>query len=210
MQGKRIGFFGPSWRGPDFKLTKTIQLLYDAAIAELTALGAEVVRDPFPLDTFANASDVYSGGFAAAGFDFSNYIENSFGIESFAEFVDIVGTNPATPEGPLNFIVDVLPTGPDGEPDASIPPDLTAFRAAQEQYGAAFNATLDELQLDALVYPSLSQLQVRITMLMHAVSPRCARMLALFAHDRTGCASARMSSNLVAICTYSKCAHGGA
>ena len=160
LQGKRIGVFGPGWSTTS--LSEPIQALYDAAIEDMVALGAVIVRNAFENGTFADAPAIYGEGFTAAASDFQNYLKG-LGISSFAEFVDIVGTNPATPEGPLNFILDAVPKGPDGQPDANIPPDLSTFYAGQARFQAAFNETFDRLGLDALVFPTLAELQPPIT-----------------------------------------------
>ena len=163
LQGKRIGLFGPGWSTTPDDVVPEVKALYAAAVEDIVALGAEVVRDPFEPGTFSDALDVSPLALAAAGYDFANYLNASFGIASFDEFVDIVGENPATPKGPLFFVYDYLPKGADGKPDASIVPDLSGFFDAQARYLAAFNETFDRLQLDALVFPMLRILQPPIT-----------------------------------------------
>ena len=140
-----------------------VKALYAAALQDIEALGATLVPDPFAPGTFSDALDVSPLALSAAGFDFSQYLKASFGIESFDEFVAIAGANPATPDGALGFVYDALVKGPDGEPDPSIVPDLAPFRAAQARYLRSFVGAFDRLDLDALVFPTLRILQPPIT-----------------------------------------------
>ena len=118
LAGKSIGLYGPGWRSEGI-IVPEVAALYAQATDELVALGATVVEDPFAGTGFADvgASDAYGFGFAGAAYDFQNYLKG-LDIASFAEFVEIVGASPATPEGPLSFILDDVPLGADGAPDA--------------------------------------------------------------------------------------------
>ena len=119
LEGARTGLLGPGWR-PGGTLEPEIATLYSAALDEMVALGAELVGDPFAGTDFATVLDPYGGfvGFAGAAYDFQNYLKG-LDVASLNEFVKIVGANPATPDGPLSFILDEVPKGTDGMPDAN-------------------------------------------------------------------------------------------
>ena len=157
LEGKRIGLFGPSWR-TNTTLSATVKTLYATAVEELQALGATVVPDPFSGTNISAVSDAYgSEGFAGAAYDFQNYLKG-LGVKSFEQFVRIVGANPATPAGPLGFVLDAVPLKADGTPDANQKPDLMPFFAFKDAYRAAFAQAFDSNNLDALVYPTTTEL----------------------------------------------------
>ena len=161
LDGARIGLFGPGWQTTS--LSAAVEQLYATAVGELVALGATIVKEPFAGSPFVNSSLAYSEGFTAAAYDFQNYLQAGLGIASFGEFVDIVGRNPATPDGPLDFILDDVPLGPDGQPDADQVPDLGPFREYQAAYQRNFADVFAKYELDALVFPSIATLQPFIT-----------------------------------------------
>jgi aspartyl-tRNA(Asn)/glutamyl-tRNA(Gln) amidotransferase subunit A len=57
LQGRRFGLFGPGWRLDRFPLDSATARFYDAARSALTALGAEVVEDPFHASGFLELYD---------------------------------------------------------------------------------------------------------------------------------------------------------
>ena len=146
-------------------LDPEVELLYQEALDDISSLGATIVPDPFAGTGFANLSDLnaYDLGFTGAANDFQNYLQNSFDIASFDAFVDIVGANPVTPDGPLSFIIEDVPKGPDGKPDANITPDLGPFRDAQRRYRSIFNQVFEDNNLDAMVFPTNAVLTPPIT-----------------------------------------------
>ena len=157
LEGKRVGLLGPSWR-TNTTLSATIESLYASAVEELVALGATVVDDPFAGTNISAVSESYSGeGFAGAAYDFQNYLKG-LGISSYHQFVNIVGEDPATPGGPLGFVLDAVPLRPDGTAETDQKPDLAPFFEFKAAYTDAFARAFNSNRLDVLVYPSTVEL----------------------------------------------------
>ena len=169
LQGKRIGLFGPGWYGS--KLSSETASLYQQVVEELRREGAEVVADPFAGSGFA-ALERVSGdishydqrGEEAIAYDLQNYLARlgpQAAVHTLSELISRTGQDPFDQHGPLAYELSYPPTRPivvASLQNPSRPPDLSAFRAAREQYVATLNAVMDRHRLDALIYPqSLSE-----------------------------------------------------
>jgi len=167
LRGARIGLYGPGWS--DRALSPETQKLFDAAVAELRAQGATIVRDPFAGSGFAalrtsgppNSRAVYF-------YDWEAYLQRlgpNAVVNTLSEYralPTVVGLKTAPH---LNEAGDLF--GPGGlrapSPDdaaaiaqlenPTIPPDLSANFAYREKYLAAFRSVMKAHNLDAMVFP---------------------------------------------------------
>ena len=110
LEGSIIGLYGPSW-GPE-DLSPEVAALYAVAVAELKALGATVVEDPFAGTGFAKLKFPQDGydkrGSESVAYDFYYYLKG-LGIDGFDEFRDIVGVSPFDKGQPLGNRQEGLP-----------------------------------------------------------------------------------------------------
>jgi aspartyl-tRNA(Asn)/glutamyl-tRNA(Gln) amidotransferase subunit A len=163
LQGKRIGLYGPGWRNQP--LSAETMSLYNLAKAELQALGAELVEDPFHGSGFADLRqptpplrEFDARGLESVPYDLQKYLERlgpDAALRSFAEFAAATAKQDAFgPAGVLNYMPS-LPQFAACLADPSQPPDLSDFIAAKEAYLQIFNAVFTRQRLDAVVFPQM-------------------------------------------------------
>ncbi len=182
LKGKRIGFYGDSWRHQP--LTDEVKAMYDKTLAELKARGAVLVADPFKGSNIADivGKEVvyqYLGQGSALPHDLEIYL-NRFGedapIHSYAGLKKALGFDPfltsrlsftttwkqaKSPDELMALLADF--TGKEVYPEAIAPkpedyinaPDISTFVKLREKYLRIFNKVMDEHNLDALVYPQI-------------------------------------------------------
>ena len=101
LAGKKIGLYGPGWS--DDPISEYVQPLYDTAIKQLTALGAEVVEDPFAGTDFKSLA-YYSA--ESLGYDLNKFAKTltyeGEPLTGINDFVDAVGVSPFALGKPLN------------------------------------------------------------------------------------------------------------
>lgn len=145
FEGTRIGLFGPGWRS-NRELADETSELYDAAIAEIVALGATAVPDPFEGSGF-NELDTSAGGINLSfGYDFNAFLQRlgpSAAANSNAELAPFLPAEEVA-EGRGAIIV---------EPNSAAVPDMTPFVDARLALLDTLHTVLDESDVDVLVYP---------------------------------------------------------
>ncbi len=163
IKGARLGLYGPGWRRRE--LSAETEIHYDRLQAELTSLGAVLVKDPFAGSGFADIGQPVPGldhydarGMECVPYDMMNYLRrlgsgNPFA--SYADFAAAVGSeDPFGPDGVLSFMAQ-LPDFVACLNDPSTPPAMEDFLAARERYLAIFSAAMHAHRLDALVFPQM-------------------------------------------------------
>ena len=165
LAGKRVGLYGPGWK--DVPLSPEVQALYESAVAEIVALGATVVEDPFAgtdLDSISPNEGYDARGYESVVYDWYNYLQD-FNVSSINEFERIVGLTPFDASQPIGFR-----TSPEqlAEPfqsiyaqsltDPAARPDLAPFAALRARYTKTLAEVFDKYELDALVYPHATEM----------------------------------------------------
>lgn len=162
LKGKRIGLLGPGWSTTLGKLPPETQTQYRKAIAQLEALGAIAVADPFAGSGFvelAPADGSYDPrGSDAHAYDLNLYLKNlgeSAVVHSLDELHLKIGVNLFEKSGPLDYYAEQLPVLEQSYKTPGIAPDLSDFTRLRENYLRVFNRVMDENHLDALVFPQM-------------------------------------------------------
>jgi Asp-tRNA(Asn)/Glu-tRNA(Gln) amidotransferase A subunit family amidase len=158
LEGKRVGLYGPGWK--DVPLMDEVQALYHSAVAEIEALGATAVKDPFAGTGFDGLSPNVgydARGYESVAFDFYHYLLD-FGITGFDEFKAKVGITPFTTGTPIAGRAFSLP-GEFGRifnaslENPSVKPNLQPFMVLKAKYTKIIADTFAAKNLDVLVYP---------------------------------------------------------
>jgi Asp-tRNA(Asn)/Glu-tRNA(Gln) amidotransferase A subunit family amidase len=145
LEGVRVGLFGPGFR--DAALTDETAMLYRQAIAEIEALGAVTIEDPFAGSGFVEIAGGAMSGLESFAYDFDRYLARM---------------GPDVPARSLAELRALLPaeafSGPFASQlaDADDPvavPDLSAFVASREAHLTRFASVMDAHDLDVLVFP---------------------------------------------------------
>lgn len=165
LRGRRIGLYGPGWSAGT--LSNETTQLYQRVVAELQQLGAAVIEDPFAGSDFASlyvpASEAVSydlRGEESVAYDLNTYLAHlgpSAAVRSVQELIAKTGKDPFAASGVLSY--------ERSQPEflASLaspitPPELQRFRSLREQYIATFTAVMNQMRVDALIFPhSLSE-----------------------------------------------------
>ena len=163
LRGKRLGLYGPGWR--DQPLTPETVSLYERAQAEIRALGAELVADPFQGSGLAAlrqstipGRDFDARGLESVPYDLHQYLARlgpGAALKTFAAFATATAEEDAFgPQGVLSFMHNLKQfTACLANPTS--PPDLSDFIAAREAYLRIVNQMFAVHQLDALVFPQM-------------------------------------------------------
>lgn len=157
LSGKRLGLYGTGWRVKP--IAPETQELYDRAVTEIAALGAELIVDPFAGTGFADLRE--GGEFDPRGMESMPYdmelwlrsLGPSAKADSFAKLKALLPEDPFAPGGILGGHPKESPILAKSLEDATLAPDLSGFLKARTDYLTLFNATLDRFGLDALVFP---------------------------------------------------------
>ncbi|RON54737.1 amidase [Pseudomonas frederiksbergensis] len=162
LKGKRIGLLGPGWSVTLGKLPPQTKAQYRKAIAQIEALGAIAVVDPFAGSGFvslAPADGSYDPrGSDAHAYDLDLYLKNlgeSAVVHSLDELQVKIGVNLFEKGGPLDYYAEQLPILQQSYKKPGIAPDLSDFTQLRENYLRVFNQVMDENNLDALVFPQM-------------------------------------------------------
>ena len=161
LEGARVGLYGPGWR--DEPLSDEATALYEGAIAELEALGAIVVEDPFAGSDFASIA-LPGGGYDPRGteslaYDFELYLRRlgpSAAADSVAELQALLEVDPLSDDGPLGWYAGALPVLAESRENPTAVPDLSEFASVREAYLSSFTAVMEEHDLDVLIFPQMS------------------------------------------------------
>ncbi|WP_085507347.1 amidase [Thalassobacillus devorans] len=156
LEGKRIGLYGPGWRGEP--LSQETQELYDRAIQELEAQGAEVVTDPFAGSGFAEYVKATGNiGYDALVYDIQTYLNRmdpDGSLPAVSELFNQSETKPWAAGQPLqNFDETELQRNLQ-KPDQQ--PDLDYFFEARANFQSYINEVMEKHDLDAFVYPQMA------------------------------------------------------
>lgn len=165
LRGKRLGLYGPGWR--DLPLSAEATALYQRAQQEITALGAELVPDPFAGSDFAALrrptapmQEFDARGLESVPYDLHQYLQRlgpHAALQSFAAFASATGAEDAfAPGGVLSYLPNV-PHFAACVADPTRPPDMSDFIAVREAYLRSFNTVMSAHRLDALVFPQMRQ-----------------------------------------------------
>ena len=174
LDGARVGLFGPGWR--NVSLAPEVTALYGEAVAEIEALGATTVPDPFAGTEFASLSVGAAAGSTPVGVpssfdsrgiesiphDFFVYFQG-LGIDSYADFAATAGVSPFAPGQNLASVNTSFPAPYSDVLQASFAdpaalPDLAPFETAKAAYVNVLTRVFDEYALDALVFPQAQTL----------------------------------------------------
>lgn len=162
LKGKRVGLFGPGWSANLGKLPPDTEEQYRKAIAQIEALGAIAVVDPFASSGFvdlAPADGSYDPrGSDAHAYDLDLYLKNlgeSAVVHSLDELQVKIGVNLFEKSGPLDYYAEQLPVLQQSYKKPGIAPDLSDFTQLRESYLRVFNQVMNENNLDALVFPQM-------------------------------------------------------
>ncbi len=157
LAGKKLGLYGTGWRVTP--IAAETQALYDKAMAEIQALGAELVTDPFADTDFASLrrpGEFDPRGLESLPYDLELWLRRlgpSARANSFAKLKALLAEDPFAPGGILGGRPNESPVFAPSLADPTAPPDLSAFLKARTDYLALVNTTLDRFGLDGLVFP---------------------------------------------------------
>lgn len=155
LRGKRIGLYGAGWNTAE--LTNETRVLYERSVKELEDRGATVIEDPFVGSGFAGLAEKVDGSYDPRGleslaYDLNLYL-NGLGVDSLAEFEQMLPVSPFAEGEILNWYVEYVPGLQASIDDPQSPPDLGSFLEARQAYRDTFDAVLKKHNLDALVLP---------------------------------------------------------
>jgi Asp-tRNA(Asn)/Glu-tRNA(Gln) amidotransferase A subunit family amidase len=156
LVGKKIGLFGTGFK--NVTVTAETQGLYTNAINLLKAQGATVVSDPFAGTTFNTIGATFSSfGGLSLPYDINQWMANlgPNSPHSTEEFKAKTGIDLLASGGALigNTATNPLLAYAVAHPNEF--PDLTPFFQGRQQMLAAFNAVMDQYDLDALFFPQM-------------------------------------------------------
>lgn len=158
--GARVGLYGAGWRSKP--LSAEAQALYDAAIATIGGLGAELVADPFAGSGFADLAldmEFDDRGLESIVYDLENFLRRlgpSARATSFAALKALLPEDPFASDKLLG-IHSKKPVLAKSLEDATVPPDLSGFLAAREAYLSVFDTVMAGHRLDVLAFPQMSE-----------------------------------------------------
>jgi Asp-tRNA(Asn)/Glu-tRNA(Gln) amidotransferase A subunit family amidase len=163
LAGARLGLYGPGWR--DQPLSLETARCYAGAIAEIGALGAVLVDDPFlgsgfaqlrsPTPPFADADE---RGLESLPHDLQKYLERrgpGASVRSFAQFVEVTAAqDPFGPAGILGYLPN-LPGFDACRANPDLAPAQAEFVQLKASYLTIFETVFAREGLDALVFPQM-------------------------------------------------------
>lgn len=159
LEGKRIGLYGEAWRGET--LDEETKELYDQAVEELEAQGAEVIADPFAGTGFENFTEEAGNvGYDAFVYDVNNYLQNldpddpSMNINNVFEEA---GEVPWTEDGELGFLIERGVDFDSTLEDPNTPPNQEEFENVKAEYLERISDVMEDQELDGFVYPQMAE-----------------------------------------------------
>jgi aspartyl-tRNA(Asn)/glutamyl-tRNA(Gln) amidotransferase subunit A len=168
LAGRRLGLYGPGWRMPNGRwrngqLAAAVVAAYETVQRRLRDLGATLVEDPFAGSGFTDLADLPEGGdeYDVRGIeglphDLENWLKGlgpDAALSTFAAFAEATrAEDPFSAGGVLASLSGVAEFEASRTDPAAVPP-LKRFHAARTAYLAIFDAVMDRLSLDALVFP---------------------------------------------------------
>ena len=151
LKGARIGVLHQAYERANLPVDEEIARVFARAIEDMKAAGAEIV-DPAPVDLSQVNRDQSARSCRGFKYDINEYlakqgdrvpVHNLDEIVASGKFHDSVKAR-------LEQSQRTTPQGPDSDA-------CKAEAAYREAFGAAVTKTMDELKLDAFVYPTWSQ-----------------------------------------------------
>lgn len=155
LEGKRIGLFGSGFE--DVELTPETNSLYDRATQVLIEQGATIVEDPFA-----------GSGFTDLPLDEGNTLKNKTALYDLDRYLKRPGSNPNVNSVKELFDQGVLdketienarsfPGGEESVANPDVKPPIDDFLEIREAYLDVFSEVMEKNNLDALVFPQLSE-----------------------------------------------------
>ncbi|MEN9518857.1 MAG: hypothetical protein RLZZ381_1445, partial [Cyanobacteriota bacterium] len=155
LEGKRIGLFGAGFK--DVELTPETQSLYDQATQVLIDQGATVVEDPFAGSGFTDLP--FDSGNAlkqkTSIYDLDQYLKrpgSNTNVNSFEELIEQGAIDEETLESYKS-----TPGGEESLANPDVKPPIDDFLEVREAYLDVFSEVMESNDLDALVFPQLSE-----------------------------------------------------
>lgn len=157
LKGKRLGLYGTGWRTRP--IAAETQSLYDRAVAEIAALGADLVADPFAGTGFSDLKvpgEFDPRGLESIAYDMELWLRRlgpSARADSFAKLKALLPEDPFAPGAILGGHPKESPVLVKSLQDPTAPPDLTGFLAARSAYLSLVDQVIGTHQLDGFVLP---------------------------------------------------------
>jgi Asp-tRNA(Asn)/Glu-tRNA(Gln) amidotransferase A subunit family amidase len=152
LRGTRIGVLHPAYERQNLTVDEDIVKVFTKALDDMRAAGATIV-DPAAVDTSQVRRAQTTGGGGCRGFkyDINEYLKERGAKAPVHSLDEIVASGQfhASVRGRLESAQRGTPSGPDSDACKADADYRTAF-------GAAITKAMDELKLDALVYPTWS------------------------------------------------------
>jgi Asp-tRNA(Asn)/Glu-tRNA(Gln) amidotransferase A subunit family amidase len=162
LKGARLGLYGQGWRTSP--LSEECASLYAKAVAELTALGATVVEDPFAGSGFASLAkqdvEFDDRGLDSIAYDLELFLRRlgpSAAANSLAALKALIPEDPFASDDLLGIHLKSMPRLKQSLDNPTAPPDLSEFLRLRLDYLKIFNAVMAQHRLDAVVFPQMSK-----------------------------------------------------
>lgn len=165
LQNTRLGLYGRGWRPTE--LHQEVSKLYSIALDEISALGAELIPDPFEGTDFTSLAEVIDSagaetfdyrGMESLPFDMHMYLQRmgpDAAINSFSSFLQATAAVDVFSPGAVLSALSPMPEFQDCLANPTIPPEMKAFSEARLSYRRIFEKVMDEKNIDALVFPQM-------------------------------------------------------
>jgi Asp-tRNA(Asn)/Glu-tRNA(Gln) amidotransferase A subunit family amidase len=151
VAGRRFGLVGPGWRDDWLPMDPRSEALYRDAVARLTAMGAQVVEDPFAGTGFVELYDERPRVSSQRAYDMLVYLQglgDGAAFHSIAEWEALTGR---LFPGLLGQLGDGGVHSVPARPSATEEGD--AYQAWRMRLRELFRAVLDQHDLDGLFFP---------------------------------------------------------
>ncbi|MBE3638128.1 amidase [Mangrovicoccus algicola] len=163
LQGKRLGLYGPGWRGD--ALSRETAELYARAQDELEKLGATLIEDPFAGTDFASHRQITPGtpffdgrGLESIPYDMTQYLRRlgpDAALQSWEAFCQATAAEDVFAPGAILGYLHELPDFVEAVKTPETPPSLPQFLALKRIYLKLIEQVFAEHRLDGLVYPQM-------------------------------------------------------
>ncbi len=170
IKGARLGLYGPGWRGGNggwrsSPMHEEIAGHYRRAQEEIAGIGGVCVADPFAGSGFAELAQTSGGhedydfrGMESFPQDLSSWLGRlgpGAAVNSWAGFVAMTEHEKPFSDGGIFGYMNRIAGYAENLRHVGDKPDLANFTAVRAHYLEVFNAVMDRLQLDALVFPQM-------------------------------------------------------
>ena len=160
LQGKRLGVLALAYAGGPLKVDPEVAKIFARALSDLKNLGAEIV-DPVSMTRVASVASAEDC--RGLKYDLKQYLESQgdrVKVHSLAEILSRGRFDPAVGDD-LRLMQDRVGAGPDSK-------ECQANAAYRLAIGEALSAVMDKYRLDALIYPTWSQLPQMVSNIVSA------------------------------------------